>query len=79
MIGCDKVDVSVGQYRLKNESQSCIARLVDFDIAILRCPENGDVAIVRVICNCRGLYFRNIVGISQILSIKLYRKLLCII
>ena len=42
---------------LKNEYQSCIARLVNFDIAILRCPENGDVAIVRVICNCRELYF----------------------
>ena len=47
---------------LKNEYQSCFARLVDFDNAILRCPENGDVAIVGVICNCRAIfskYYRN--------------------
>ena len=43
---------------LKNEYQSCFARLVHFDNAILRCRENGDVAIVGVICNCRGNIFK---------------------
>ena len=36
--------------------------LRDFDIAILRCPENGDVAIVRVIYVTIGGYIFEILS-----------------